>query len=74
MAVEEGNTEDCCGQREKRGYFCAGVEGGLEELGVIMDNGRGLAVDRQANLPPGQTQERCVSLLRHPGPAAPAHC
>lgn len=63
-------------KKKRRGYFCAGVGGlkGLEELGVIMDNGRGLAVDRQANLPPGQAQERCVSLLRHPGPAAPAHC
>lgn len=39
---------------------------GMEELRGIMGNGRGLSADRQANLPAGPTQERCVSLERRP--------
>lgn len=46
---------------------------GKEELRGIMGNGRGLSADRQANLPAGPTQERCVSLERRAGPAAPPH-
>lgn len=62
------------GKRKSSGVFDSG--GGVDVVWVKRGrraggNGGRLAADRQANLPSGQAQERCVSLCWHPGPGAP---